>query len=284
MRPDQIEEIADELRRKVLMMLVNSGSGHSAGPLGSADFWASLYFSGVFRYKSTDPWWGDRDRMILDAGHYAPIVYATLSKAGFFGEDELTTLRSLNTRLQGHPHARILPGIENSSGPLGQGISQAVGLALALKLNKSPSRVYCFVSDGAHNEGQVWEAYMCANKYRLGNLCVIVDRNNIQIDGHTEDVMPLIDLAAKIRSFGCQVVEIDGHDVGAIVESLRYSMTVYEKPTVIIMRTIPGKGVEFMENDFNWHGKTPDLGEAVLAIQQINNIRTLNGRIRSEHE
>jgi transketolase len=284
MRSDELVDLANELRKKVLAMLVNSGSGHSAGPLGSADFWACLYFSGILRHNSMDPWWSERDRVILDAGHYAPIVYATLSKAGYFPEDELMTLRQMGTRLQGHPHARILPGIENSSGPLGQGLSQAVGLALALKMDKSRSRVYCFASDGGHDEGQIWEAYMSASKHKLGNLCVIVDRNNIQIDGHTEDVMPLLNLGSKISSFGCNVVEIDGHDIDAILDALRYSMTVYEKPTVIVMRTIPGRGVEFMENNPEWHGKTPSVGETVLALHQINEIRTLGGRIRSEHE
>lgn len=284
MRPDQLSDLANELRKKVLSMLVNSGSGHSAGPLGSADFWACLYFSGILRHNNLDPWWSERDRVILDAGHYAPIVYASLSRAGYFPDEELMTLRALDTRLQGHPHARILPGIENSSGPLGQGLSQAVGLALSLKMDKSRSRVYCFASDGGHNEGQIWEAYMAANKYKLGNLCVIVDRNNIQIDGHTEDVMPLMNLATKISSFGPHVIEIDGHDINAILGALRHSMTVFEKPTVIVMRTIPGKGVEFMENDPVWHGKTPTLGETVLALQQINDIRTLGGNIRSEHE
>jgi transketolase len=284
MRVDELEQIADELRKSVIEMLVNSGSGHSAGPLGSADFWASLYFCGILRFNPNDPWWSERDRVILDAGHYAPIVYATLARAGFFPTEELSTLRSLDTRLQGHPHARLLPGIENSSGPLGQGLSQAVGLALALKMDGKKSRVYCFCSDGGHDEGQIWEAYMAASKYKLGNLCIVVDRNNIQIDGHTEEVMPLGNLKNKIASFGMEVVEIDGHDIEKITESLRYSMNVFEKPTVIILRTVPGKGVDFMENDPEWHGKTPNLGEAVVGLAQINEIRTLKGRIVSEHE
>lgn len=284
MRDEEINEAATEVRKSILEMLLSAGSGHSAGPLGSADFWAALYFGGVLRYKPNDPWWEDRDRVVVDCGHYAPVVYATLAKAGYFPKEELLTLRSIGTRLQGHPHARILPGIETSSGPLGQGMSQAVGMALAMKLLKKNSRVFCFASDGGHNEGQIWEAYLCAVKYGLSNLTIIVDRNGIQIDGPTETVMPLFDLSAKIRGFGLEVKEVDGHNVGQILETLRYMFTVTERPQVIVLRTIPGKGVEFMEGDYNWHGKAPNAGEVVEGLKDINEIRTLGGRIVSEHE
>jgi len=265
-------------------MLLNAGSGHSAGPLGSADFFTSLYFGDVIKYKVDDPWWEDRDRVVLSAGHYCPVLYATLAEVGFFPKEELDTLRKIDSRLQGHPQIKSLPGIENTSGPLGQGVSVAVGMALTAKLDKKDWQVICFMGDGEQNEGQVWEAYMSAAKFGLGNLTLVVDRNNIQIDGQTEEVMPLEPFKAKLLAFGMEVFDIDGHNIKEIIETLKMARAV-GKPSVVILNTTPGKGVEFMENLSEWHGKLPvQPGEAVEALKNIHDIRTLGGKIISEHE
>ena len=264
-----LAEKANLLRTEVVKMLTNAGTGHSAGPLGSADFWTMLYFGGLINYRANDPWWEERDRVVLSAGHYCPILYAVLAEAGFFPKSELMTLRQLGSKLQGHPVARSLPGIETSSGPLGQGISQAVGMALAAKMDNQKWRVVCFMGDGEQDEGQVWEAYLCAAKYTLSNLTVVIDRNNIQIDGHTENVMPLDSLAAKLAAFNFNVVEIDGHNLMEIKEVYERARVTFEKPTAIILRTIPGKGVDFMENEPSWHGKVPSPAEEILALTEL---------------
>lgn len=274
-----LQRKANDLRQEVVKMLVNAGTGHSAGPLGSADFWTMLFFGGLISYKAEEPWWEDRDRVVLSAGHYGPILYAVLAEAGYFPKSELATLRQLGSRLQGHPVARALPGIETSSGPLGQGISQAVGMALSAKMDNKKWRVVCFMGDGEQDEGQVWEAYLCAAKYALSNLTVVIDRNNIQIDGHTENVMPLASLAAKLLAFNFNVLEVDGHNMGEIAEAFARAKVTFEKPTAIIMCTIPGKGVDFMENEPSWHGKAPKLAEAVEALAELRRIRTLGGKI-----
>jgi len=287
----ELQDKANEIREEIIKMLVNAGSGHSAGPLGAADFFTALYFGDVIRYRPDEPGWEDRDRVILSAGHYCPVFYATLAEAGFFPKSELSSLRKIGSRLQGHPHksyglgADQLPGVENTSGPLGQGVSVAVGMALAAKLDKKDTRIICFMSDGEQNEGQVWEAYMTASKFDLGNLTLVIDRNNIQIDGYTEEVMPLEPFKVKLESFGLRVVEVDGHDIEEILQALKMSRVMFDKPTAIILKTTPGKGVEFMENLPEWHGKPPMApGEAVEALEEIHKIRTLGGRIISEHE
>lgn len=274
-----LQKKANDLRQEVVKMLVNAGTGHSAGPLGSADFWTMLFFGGLINYKAEEPWWEDRDRVVLSAGHYCPILYAVLAEAGYFPKSELSTLRQLGSRLQGHPVARVLPGIETSSGPLGQGISQAVGMALSAKMDDKKWRVVCFMGDGEQDEGQVWEAYLCAAKYALSNLTVVIDRNNIQIDGHTENVMPLDSLAAKLTAFNFNVLEIDGHNLEEIRDAYERARATPEKPTAIILSTIPGKGVDFMENEPGWHGKAPKLAEAVEALAELREIRTLGGKI-----
>ena len=261
-------------------MLVEAGSGHSAGPLGMADVFATLYFK-VLNYKPEDPTWEGRDRLVLSCGHIAPVLYATLARAGFFPVSELQTLRKFGTRLQGHPSRQDLPGLENSSGPLAQGTSQAVGIALGLRLKKSHVRVFLMMSDGEQQEGQTWEAVMFAGKNRLHNLTGIIDRNNIQIDGYTEDVMPLESLRAKYEAFGWHVLEVDGHNHQMIIDACQEAKAIFEKPTVIIAHTIPGKGVDFMEQKFEWHGIPPNKEQAVLALKEL---RTLGGKIASEHE
>ncbi len=281
---EKIEELelkANEIRQDIIKMLVAAGSGHSAGPLGMADVFTALYFSGSLNLDPKDPWNENRDRVILSCGHICPVWYPTLAHAGYFSHSELLTLRKLNSRLQGHPHYRELPGIENTGGPLGQGLSQAIGHVLAGRMNAQKHRVYCVMSDGEMEEGQTWEAVMFAGKNSLHNLVAIVDRNNIQIDGFTEDIMPLEPLADKWRAFNWTVIEIDGHNMREIVDALEKAKTIFENPTVIIAHTIPGKGVDFMQNKFEWHGKPPDKDQARLALHEL---RTLGGKIKSEHE
>ncbi len=275
-----LELKANDIRQSIIEMLVAAGSGHSAGPLGMADIFTALYFE-VMQQRPHQPKWEARDRLVLSCGHIAPVLYATLAHAGYFDKKELNTLRHLGTILQGHPHNLTTPGIENSSGPLGQGLSQAIGMALAARLNKERHRIFCIMSDGEQQEGQIWEAVMFAGKERLHNLIAIMDRNNIQIDGPTEQIMPLEPLKEKYESFNWHVIEIDGHNMRDIIDALEEAKTVVEKPTLILARTIPGKGVDFMEYDYHWHGKPPKEDEAKIALKEL---RTLQGKIRSEHE
>lgn len=249
-------------------MLLPAKSGHAGGPLGMADIFTALYFH-ILRHDPQKPEWEQRDRLILSNGHICPVLYATLAHAGYFPLDELPTLRQFGSRLQGHPNHLELPGIENSSGPLGQGYSIAVGTALALQLDGKSSQVYCISSDGEHDEGQVWEAAMMAAKHKLHNLCVIIDRNNIQIDGHTEDIMPLESLRAKYEAFNWYVIEIDGHNFEEIIEACQMAKSIFEKPVAIIAHTIPGKGVDFMQWKSEWHGKAPSASEASEALRQL---------------
>jgi len=275
-----LEEIANKIRETIIETLLEAGSGHSAGPLGMADIFTALYFH-VLNHDPKKPEWPERDRLILSNGHICPVRYVAMAYAGYFPIEELRTLRKINSRLQGHPHRTALPGLETTSGPLGSGLSQAIGMALAAKLDNKKYRIYCITSDGEHDSGNTWEAIMFAGKNKLNNLTVIVDRNNIQIDGYTEDVMPLDPLREKYESFRWQVLEIDGHNMADFVDAVNEAKAIYEKPTVIIAHTIPGKGVSFMEGDYKWHGKPPNKEEAKKAL---NELRTLGGRIKSEHE
>lgn len=246
-------------------MLVEAGSGHSGGPLGMADVFTALFFK-VLNLNPKQPDWSERDRFVLSCGHICPVMYSAMARRGFFPVEELKTLRKLGTRLQGHPHREALPGLETTSGPLGSGLSQAAGMALVGIMDerssrshaKKPWRVYCVTSDGEHQEGNTWEAIMFAANYKLGNLTVIMDRNNMQIDGHTEDIMKLDPVADKYRAFNWNVIEVNGHDFGEIIEACEDAKTVFEKPTMIIAHTIPGKGVSYMENRYEWHGSPPD--------------------------
>jgi transketolase len=276
-----LEPIANAIRQDIIKMLLAAGSGHSAGPLGMADVFTALYFGDVVHHRATEPWWPDRDRVILSNGHICPVWYATLAHAGYFDRSELTTLRKLGSRLQGHPHRGSLPGIENTGGPLGQGLSQALGLAEAARLDGARWRTFCLMSDGEHNEGQTWEAVLYAGKRKLSTMTAILDRNHIQIDGTTETVMPLEPLRAKYEAFNWHVLEVDGHNIPHIIDACREARAIAEQPTLIICHTIPGKGVDFMENDFVWHGKPPN---AVEAKQALHELRTLGRRIRGEHE
>ena len=274
-----MEHMACNIRQDIIKMLLKAGSGHSAGPLGMADVFTALYFSGVLKHDPKKPNWPDRDRIILSNGHICPVLYATLARAGYFPVKELLSLRKLGSRLQGHPHRGSLPGIENSSGPVAHSSSVAVGLAYAFKMDKKKNLVYCLVGDGEQDEGQTWEAVMFAGKHKLDNLCFLMDRNNIQIDGYTENVMPLEPLKTKYEAFNWHVIEVDGHNIEAIVDAINQAKAIFEKPVMIICHTIPGKGVEFMEWEYSWHGKAPKPEEARKALKQL---RTLGGKIKSE--
>lgn len=264
--------IANVIRQDLIRMLLEAKSGHSAGSIGLADIFTALYFN-ILYHDPKNPSWPERDRLVLSNGHVCPVLYAAMANAGYFPKEELLTLRKLGSRLQGHPHPASLPGIENASGPLGQGLSQAVGMALIAKAERKRWRVYCAMSDGEHNEGQTWEAIMLASKYKLGNLTVIIDRNSIQMDGMTEDIMPLEPLAEKYRAFGWRVIEVDGHNIAKIIEACEESRAVYERPTVIIAHTIPGKGIPYMEYLSEWHGKTPTKEQADEAISLLEEER-----------
>ena len=278
----ELEKRANNIRQSVIEMLLEAGSGHTAGPLGMADIFTLFYFH-VLRHDPKNPFWDERDRFVLSNGHICPVYYATMAHAGYFPIEELKTLRKFGTRLQGHPHREYMPWLENSSGPLGTGLSQAIGMALADKMDqKDKDRfIYCFISDGELDEGNSWEGIMLAGKHKLRNLIAIVDRNNIQIDGYTENIMPLEPLADKWRAFNWHVIEVGGHDFMALDQAVEEAQAIYEKPTVIIAHTIPGKGVKEFERDYKWHGKAPNKEEAKIALDEL---RTLGGKIKSEHQ
>lgn len=276
---EDLELIATAVRQDIIKMLEHAGSGHSAGPLGLADIFAALYFN-ILKHDPKKPDWNQRDILLLSNGHCIPVRYATMARAGYFERRELLTLRKFGSRLQGHPERLRLPGLENTSGPLGCGLSQACGMALALRMDKELHRwIYVVMSDGEQDEGNIWEAAMLASKYKLNNIIAITDRNNIQIDGPTEKVMPLEDLKDKWESFGWHVIEIDGNNIEAVIDACAMGRAVVEKPVMIIAHTIPGKGVDFMEYDFHWHGAAPNHEQAKKALKEL---RTLQGKIKSE--
>jgi transketolase len=276
----ELEKKANQIRKDIIKSLVAAGSGHSAGPLGMADVMTALYFN-VMIHDPKKPDWEDRDRLFLSAGHLAPLRYVAMAHAGYFPKTKLKTLRKLDSILQGHPERVRLPALESTSGPLGEGLAQAAGYAYAARMDDKRFRVFCITSDGEHDAGNHWEAVMFAGKYRLSNLTNFVDRNNIQIDGHTEDVMPLEPLEDKYKAFGWHALHIDGHNMEEIIDSVGHARSVYEKPTVIIAHTTPGKGVSYMENLPEWHGRAPDSGQAKKALHDL---RTLGGKIKGEHE
>ncbi len=278
---DELELKANDIRQDIIKMLEHVGTGHSAGPLGLADIFTALYFD-ILKHDPKKPNWDQRDILLLSNGHCVPVQYTAMAYAGYFDKKELMTLRQFGSRLQGHPERTKLPGLENTSGPLGCGLSQGAGMALAMRMNKEMHRwVYVVMGDGELDEGNIWEAAMLAGKYKLNNIIGIVDRNNIQIDGPTEVVMPLEDLRAKWEAFGWHVIEIDGNNMESIIDACAMGRAIVEKPVVILAHTIPGKGVDFMEYDFHWHGAQPNAEQAKVALHEL---RTLRGKIRSEHE
>ena len=276
----QLDQKALDIRKDIIRMLEHAGSGHSAGPLGLADIFAALYFN-ILNLKPEEPEWAERDVFFLSNGHCVPVQYAAMAERGFFDKDELKTLRKFGSRLQGHPEREKLPGLENTSGPLGSGVSQASGYAYTMKyIDEIIHRwVYFVTGDGELNEGNIWEAAMFAGKYKLGNLIGFIDRNNIQIDGNTEDVMPLEDLRGKWESFGWHVQEIDGHNIESVIDAASMARAITNQPSIIIAHTIPGKGVDFMEYDYHWHGMAPNSDQAKDALHKL---RTLNGKISHE--
>ena len=274
----KLEKTANLIRQSIIEMLVEAKSGHTAGPLGMADIFTLFYFH-ILKHNPKDPFWEERDRLVLSNGHICPVLYAAMAHSGYFPIEELKTLRKLGTRLQGHPHREYLPFVENSSGPLGEGLSQAIGMALADRMDEkdgstslTTSRfIYCFMSDGELDEGNSWEAIMLAGKHKLNNLIAVIDRNNIQIDGYTEHIMPLEPLADKWRAFNWHVIEVGGHDFKSLNEAIEEAQKVVNKPVVIIAHTIPGKGVSFMERDYKWHGKPPTEEEGEKALKELQN-------------
>lgn len=276
----ELEEKAVVIREDIISMLLAAGSGHSAGPLGMTDVFTALYFN-VLKHNPKDPDWEERDRLFLSNGHIVPVRYATMANAGYFPREELKTLRKFGSRLQGHPERSKLPGLESTSGPLGSGLAQAAGYAYAARMDQKKFRTYCIASDGEHDAGNHWEAVLFAGKYKLSNLTLIVDRNNIQIDGFTENIMPLEPLRDKYEAFNWNVIDVDGHNFQDIADACGLAEATLEKPTAIIAHVVPGKGVDFMEGKFEWHGKPPNKEEAKLALHEL---RTLQGQIKGEHE
>lgn len=274
-----MQEKARDIRATVIEMLVSAKSGHTAGPLGMADIFSALYFH-VLSHDPNNPEWEERDRLVLSNGHITPVRYSAMAHAGYFPVEECLTLRKFGTRLQGHPERTKLPGVETTSGPLGSGLSQASGMAYGLRMGGKKNRVYCLMSDGEQNEGNIWEAMLFAGKNKLSNLTAVMDRNNIQIDGKTEDIMPLEPLADKYRAFNFHVIEIDGHNISEFITAVETAKTIVDKPTLILAHTIPGKGVKEIEGDYTWHGKAPSKEEAERFLQEI---RSGNSELNTTH-
>jgi transketolase len=288
-----LEEKANLIRQSIIEMLIEAKSGHSAGPLDMSDIFATLYFH-ILRHKPDEPTWPERDFLVLSNGHICPVLYATMAHSGYFPISELKTLRKFGSRLQGHPHRDFLPMLETSSGPLGSGLSQAIGMALADRIDNGRVNkrfIYCLLGDGELDEGQVWEAVLLGAKEKLGNIIAIVDRNNIQIDGFTEDIMPLSSVFEKWKAFNWHVQEIDGHDVRAIETAIETAKSIFNKPSVIIAHTVPGRGVSYMEGRYQWHGTPPGILNVEGAPDKtkqgevaLEELRTLHGRIVGEHQ
>ncbi len=275
----ELEERANAIRQTTIEMLVEAGSGHTAGPLGMADIFTAFYFH-ILKHNPEQPLWDERDRLILSNGHIVPIRYATMVHAGYFPESAVKTFRKFGSDLQGHPERERVPALETTSGPLGSGLSQAAGIAYAARMDDKKFYTYCLLSDGEMEAGNIWEAAMFVGKNKLANLIGVIDRNNIQINGMTEDVMPLEPLRDKWESFGWHVIDVDGHNIRAFIEAIGEAQAVYEKPTMIIAHTIPGKGIEEIEFDFEWHGKPPSPEEGQKFLKEL---RTLGGRIEAGH-
>jgi transketolase len=270
---------ANSIRISIIDMLEDAGSGHTAGPLGMTDIFTALYFE-ILKHDPQNPDWEDRDRVFLSNGHIVPVRYATMAHAGYFPVEELKTLRKFGSRLQGHPERDRLPGIEHTSGPLGTGLGQASGVAYAARLDKKKFKTFCLLGDGELNGGNIWESAMFAAHHRLDNLIAIVDRNHIQINGTTERVMKLEPLRDKWESFGWHVIEIDGHNMQAIVDAVHQAYAIQEQPVCILAHTIPGKGIAEIENLYEWHGKPPSTEQEQRFLKEL---RSLQGRIEAGH-
>ena len=276
----ELELKAEAIRESIIESLVAAGSGHTAGPMGMADIFTALYFY-ILNHDPKNPEWEERDRLILSNGHIVPVRYATMAHAGYFPIEELKTLRKFGSRLQGHPERVRLPGLETTSGPLGSGLGQAAGIAYGARMDGKKFHIYCAMSDGEHDAGNIWESAMFIGANKLSNLTGIVDRNNIQINGLTEDVMPLESMRAKYEAFGWHVLECDGNNIAAFIDVANEAKAITERPTVIIAHTVPGKGIKEIEYDYLWHGKPPTKEEAAKFLVEL---RTLKGKIQSEHQ
>lgn len=275
----ELESKAEQIRETIVNMLVSAGSGHTAGPLGMSDIFSALYFH-VLNHRPTDPDWEGRDRLILSNGHIVPVRYAAMALAGYFPVEETLTLRKFGSRFQGHPERLKLPGMETTSGPLGEGLPQAGGMAYALRMDAKKEHIYVVMGDGEQDEGIIWESVMWIGKNKLSNLTAIIDRNNIQIDGMTEDIMPLDSLKAKYEAFNWHVIEVDGHNIRQFIEAVDEAKAIFEKPTLILAHTIPGKGVKEIEFDYHWHGKPPTAEEGKKFLQEL---RTHGGKVPGEY-
>lgn len=285
----ELELKANQIRQTLIEMLIAAGSGHTAGPLGMADVFTAFYFH-ILNHDPANPDWPERDRLILSNGHIVPIRYATMAHAGYFPIEECLTLRKYGSRLQGHPERERLPGMETTSGPLGEGLGQGAGIAYAARMDGKKFRTYVIMGDGEQDEGIIWESVMFVGKYQLSNLTAVIDRNNIQIDGMTENVMPLENLRAKYEAFNWHVLEVDGHNFTDIINAVDQAKAIFEKPTLIIAHTIPGKGIPEIEFDYRWHGIPPGSGptDKIPAKDQgkhfLEDLRTLQGKITGEHQ
>jgi transketolase len=275
---------ANEARRLLIETLIQTGgSGHTGGPLGMADIFTAFYFH-ILRHDPKNVDWEDRDRLVLSNGHICPIRYVSMAQAGFFPVEELSTLRKLGTRLQGHPHRTALPGVETTSGPLGEGLSQGIGMALSGVLDKKDFYTYVLTSDGEHQEGNIWEAVLFAGKLKLNNFIQVIDYNNMQIDGNVEDIMPLEPFRAKYEAFNWHAIDVDGNDINAFIEAVREAQNVQNKPVIIIAHTIPGKGISYMENNYKWHGMPPDLKDVDGAPPKGEQAKVALDELKAEEE
>lgn len=282
----ELQHKANEIRQTVVEMLREANSGHTAGPLGMADIFTAFYFH-ILNHKPDEPLWEDRDRLILSNGHIVPVRYATMAHAGYISIEEAKTLRKFGSRMQGHPERERLPALETTSGPLGSGLGQAAGIAYGARMDGKRFRTYCIMSDGEQQAGNTWEAAMFAGANKLSNLTAVMDRNNIQINGMTEDVMPLEPMREKYEAFNWHVIDVDGHNMEEFVDAIQQARAVYEKPTLVLAHTIPGKGVKEIEFDYRWHGAPPGKGPSDVwkkekqAEEFLKELRTLGGQVEA---
>ena len=265
---EQLEKMAKQIRKGIIDAVYYGKSGHPGGSLSIADILTVLYFNEL-NIDEKNPKWEDRDRLVLSKGHCSPALYSCLANRGFFDVEKLKNFRKIDSNLQGHPDMNKIPGVDMTSGSLGQGLSVANGMAIAGKINKKNYRVYCILGDGEIEEGQIWEAAMTSNKYKLDNLCVIVDNNNLQIDGTIEEVMSSYPIDEKFRSFGFEIIKINGHDIDEILKAFEVAKNIKGKPVCIIAKTIKGKGISYMENQVGWHGKAPNDEQYDIAIKEL---------------
>lgn len=265
----ELEEKSKQIKKGIIEAVYSNKSGHPGGSLSISDIMTVLYFNEM-NIKPENPNWEDRDRLVLSKGHCSPALYSCLANRGYFDVEELKTFRNINSRLQGHPDKNKVPGVDMTTGSLGQGLSAANGMAIAGKMDKKNYRVYCILGDGEIEEGQVWEAAMAANKYKLDNLCVIVDNNNLQIDGTIEEVMNSYPIDEKFKSFGFEIIKINGHDIDEILKAFEVARNIKGKPTCIIAKTIKGKGISYMENQVGWHGKSPNEEQYKMALEELD--------------